>query len=246
MLSPFADTLMCSTFPLSWMTTDLLKSREAIPPEGQIWNASRFSATAEAQAYKASQKSKYVCPPSATVRAEAIAKIRADGGEELEVNILSKHLIYFGAYAGKTFRWLLENDMGYVGYIVASIIKEGRVDSPLGDNKCVLKQYVHKYAEGREVVRRKLLGSTGTQPQGMMSEKRMRLKETVQSNLTDVDIENIEDKQLLEAVALFESLNEQSCSSSSKTSSFEKPCNEPSVRLPRGWEATLPASDHAL
>lgn len=55
------------------------------------------------------------------VEAEAKAQILSEGGDlSNERLILSRCKIQFGKYKGQTFKWLLENDVGYTAYIVAS------------------------------------------------------------------------------------------------------------------------------
>ncbi|KAF1385959.1 hypothetical protein PFLUV_G00113180 [Perca fluviatilis] len=53
-----------------------------------------------------------------------VHKNRAAGGKGLKAKkkdpILSSRKIEFGKYKGETFKWLLENDLNYIGFIVAN------------------------------------------------------------------------------------------------------------------------------
>ena len=57
---------------------------------------------------------------------------------------------------GQTFKWLVENSLGYAGHIVSSVEKDA---SPATDNanhlanKTWLVEYVKSFPEGREAVR---------------------------------------------------------------------------------------------
>lgn len=73
------------------------------------------------------------------VEAEAKAQIRSEGGDlSNERLVLSRYKIQFGQYRGQPFKWLLENDVGYTAFIVASHQKEHEHtmhQSPLMANK---------------------------------------------------------------------------------------------------------------
>ena len=58
-----------------------------------------------------------------------------------ELQIKSRFELQCGKYRGQTFKWLLENDMGYAAYVVNYMHKEGghTPDTPLGLNKFHLK-----------------------------------------------------------------------------------------------------------
>ena len=55
--------------------------------------------------------------------------------------ILGQHCLQFGRYQGQTFQWLLENALGYAGWVVAdmSLKAEKLSDAPLSRNKFKLK-----------------------------------------------------------------------------------------------------------
>ena len=55
------------------------------------------------------------------VEADAKAHVRAEGGDPSNVRlVLSRFIIQFGKYKGQTFKWLLENYVGYAVYVVAT------------------------------------------------------------------------------------------------------------------------------
>lgn len=73
------------------------------------------------------------------VDAEAQAHVTSEGGDTANATlVLSRWKVQFGRYQGKTFHWLLENDVGYAVNLVASHQKERErtgSQSPLMANK---------------------------------------------------------------------------------------------------------------
>ena len=61
-------------------------------------------------------------------------------------------MLQFGKYRGQSFRWMLENALGYVGWFVDNIRNEKVTNSPISQNKAALKKYVESFKEGRDVV----------------------------------------------------------------------------------------------
>ncbi|KAL0147534.1 hypothetical protein M9458_057162, partial [Cirrhinus mrigala] len=58
--------------------------------------------------------------PAARVKEEAIARVVAAGGDPSNHQlVLSESALQFGQYRGKTFKWLLSNDIGYVAMVLA-------------------------------------------------------------------------------------------------------------------------------
>ena len=53
------------------------------------------------------------------------------------LTIRGQYEVQFGKYQGQSFHWVAENDLGYAGYIIASMKREGgsMPDTPLGQNK---------------------------------------------------------------------------------------------------------------
>ncbi|CAL8358257.1 unnamed protein product [Merluccius merluccius] len=79
------------------------------------------------------------------VEKEAQAHVVSTGGDPGNpMLVLSCHSIQFGKYQGQTFRWLLENDVGYTVQLLASHQRERETsasDSPLMANKDALARY---------------------------------------------------------------------------------------------------------
>lgn len=84
------------------------------------------------------------------VEAEAAEKLKSEGGDSSNRRqLLSCFGIQFGQYRGKSFKWLLENDLGYVAYLVGSHqmdIEKGK-RTPQMDNKDALDEYATHYPE---------------------------------------------------------------------------------------------------
>ncbi|CAL8302942.1 unnamed protein product [Arctogadus glacialis] len=91
--------------------------------------------------------------PQATARAkkpeevekESRARVVSGGGDPGNpMLVLGCHSIQLGKYQGQTFRWLLENDVGYACHVVASNQREWETsasDSPLMANKDSIARY---------------------------------------------------------------------------------------------------------
>ncbi|XP_070768299.1 uncharacterized protein [Enoplosus armatus] len=85
------------------------------------------------------------------VKAEAEACVLSEGGDPSNDRLLlSRFMIQFGKYKGQTFKWLLENDVGYTAILVASHQMEREhtmSQSPLMVNKDSFTQYAIAYPE---------------------------------------------------------------------------------------------------
>ncbi|XP_054475085.1 uncharacterized protein LOC129107606 [Anoplopoma fimbria] len=91
------------------------------------------------------------------VDAEAWAHVSSEGGDTSNATlVLSRWKIQFGRYQGKTFHWLLENDVGYCVNLVSSHQKERErtgSQSPLMANKDAFSRYSSAYPDFEEAVR---------------------------------------------------------------------------------------------
>ncbi|GAA6078234.1 uncharacterized protein LOC107668272, partial [Tachysurus ichikawai] len=59
------------------------------------------------------------------VRQNTIAVVRHRGGDAFDkTEVLGEYILQFGKYKGKSFRWLLENDMGYTIYLIKNLQQE--------------------------------------------------------------------------------------------------------------------------
>lgn len=73
--------------------------------------------------------------------------LQAAGGDRTK---LAMHrVVQFGKYRGQTFKWLLENAVGWVVYIMRTYEDEGK---PTGDDKSVNKRLLYEYAHQFSVV----------------------------------------------------------------------------------------------
>ena len=80
----------------------------------------------------------------ATVRQNALVKVRHRGGDASDnTEVLGDYILQFGKYKGKSFRWLLENDVGYAIYLIKHTQKEeaAGVHMTEGHNKASMSSF---------------------------------------------------------------------------------------------------------
>lgn len=95
------------------------------------------------------------------VRAIALGHIRQQHGvTSNEVDVLGQHELQFGTYRGQTFRWILENCLGYAGWLVMKMEMEAESskEQPKDNkeqtiNKQKFRKYMMHFPEGREAVK---------------------------------------------------------------------------------------------
>ena len=58
----------------------------------------------------------------------------------------------FGGFSGQTFKWILENALGYTGWLVDSMRNKTAMSSALSQNKHAFKEYAQLFPECREVI----------------------------------------------------------------------------------------------
>ncbi|XP_070539241.1 uncharacterized protein [Ptychodera flava] len=98
----------------------------------------------------------YTCKTAGAVRKQAVNEIRRGGGDwQDELVVLGQHRLQFGMFTGQTFRWMLENCLGYSGWLVDGLRNERPTSTPLSDNKFNFKKYVESFDEGRHAVKLK-------------------------------------------------------------------------------------------
>lgn len=94
-------------------------------------------------------------PPS-LVRQKAIEALTRLGGDcTNELQVLGQHEVQFGVFCGKTFSWILNNALGYSGYIVDKVVnvdKERETEAALSKNKFIFKSYIEQFKQGIEAV----------------------------------------------------------------------------------------------
>ena len=69
-----------------------------------------------------------------------------------DLDVQGEYLLQFGRYRGQSFRWMLENALGYAGWFVDNTRNEKVTQSAISQNKAAFKGYVESFEEGREVV----------------------------------------------------------------------------------------------
>ncbi|XP_032363500.1 uncharacterized protein LOC116676642 [Etheostoma spectabile] len=119
-----------------------------------------LKASAEAQALALrppGSQAPYRAKQPQEVDAEAWAHVNSEGGDTTNATlILSRWKVQFGKYQGKTFHWLLENDVGYSVNLVASHKKERErtgSQSPLMANKDAFTRYSSASPDFMEAVK---------------------------------------------------------------------------------------------
>lgn len=111
--------------------------------------------TEEARRFKNSKSSSQstLCLDATRVRTNAEAEVRRLGGSVSdELNVLGQYTLQFGIFKGQSFKWLLENGIGYAGWLVDNMRNEPVTTAPLSINKNEFKKYLNSFAEGRSVV----------------------------------------------------------------------------------------------
>ncbi|KAK9514209.1 hypothetical protein VZT92_027690 [Zoarces viviparus] len=91
------------------------------------------------------------------VEAEAKARVLSEGGDDRNKRlVLSRWTIQFGQYKGQSFKWLLENDVGYTAWWLASHLEQQqdtRGQNSMAVNKDSLERYAVAYPEVLKEVR---------------------------------------------------------------------------------------------
>ena len=82
----------------------------------------------------------FISLPPQTVLDHALVEVRRLGGDvDKKGLVLGQHKVQFGKYRGQTFKWMVENCLGYASYIVEGVSRETLVDTPLSHNKFKFK-----------------------------------------------------------------------------------------------------------
>ncbi|XP_070539358.1 uncharacterized protein [Ptychodera flava] len=185
----------------------------------------------------------YTCKTADAVRKQAIDEIQQHGGDwQDELVVLGQHRIQFGMFIGQTFRWMLENGLGYSGWLVDGLWNESLTDTPLSDNKFKFKKYLESFDEGRHAVELKKRERTGTSDrqslirimqldsQASTSTQSIPMSPQVLSNPPSTSGSaisiKIEGKEMPAVVEEYKSSVSQD------------------IVLPDGWKQTLPKADH--
>ena len=90
------------------------------------------------------------------MRKHAIQGVERRGGDIHDsTEVLSEYQMQFGAFRGQTFKWVLENALGYAGYLVDDMRNETMTSTPLSQNKASFRAYVQLFPECREIIAKK-------------------------------------------------------------------------------------------
>ena len=65
---------------------------------------------------------------------------------------IGQYQVHFSIFKGKTFKWLVENGLGYAAWLVDSIRNETATTAPLSRNKHSFKRYLTSFPEEQSVV----------------------------------------------------------------------------------------------
>ena len=85
------------------------------------------------------------------------------------VSILSQHVLQFEKYRGQTFKWVLENDLGWVTGVMALVdLDDTETEAPLSRNKFCLLTYVKRFPE--------VVAQMESKQRGIEEERRRRKK----------------------------------------------------------------------
>ncbi|KAE8277695.1 hypothetical protein D5F01_LYC24294 [Larimichthys crocea] len=90
-----------------------------------------------------------------TVKQNALTVIRQRGGDVSDrTEVLGEYILQFGKYKGKSFRWLLENDVGYTVYLLKHREKEeaAGVCTTEGHKKASLLSFVDYARSFEEII----------------------------------------------------------------------------------------------
>ena len=91
--------------------------------------------------------------PQDKVHFEACAAITSLGGSKSDKTaVLGQYVCQFGAFRGQTFKWVVENALGWAAALAVSVSKEVKTSAPLSCNKFALKEYLELFPIGRKAI----------------------------------------------------------------------------------------------
>ncbi|XP_063969339.1 uncharacterized protein LOC129281443 [Lytechinus pictus] len=97
--------------------------------------------------------------PAGDVEKEAKREVQRLGGDPSHrLSVLAFSRVQFGKFPGQTFKWLVENALGWCADLVCSLERTGEKFVPESDqsvNKFALKEYLTAFSEGRAAVEKK-------------------------------------------------------------------------------------------
>ena len=93
--------------------------------------------------------------PTHVLEAARAAVVQHGGSITDELHVLGQHSMQFGKFQDYTFRWVLENALGYAAWLLLGFEKDPSPkpgEEARTSNKEAFKKYVLSFPEGREAV----------------------------------------------------------------------------------------------
>lgn len=90
--------------------------------------------------------------PDAVERTARSEVLQLGGDLSDRTALLGQFEVQFGRFKGKTFKWLLENGLGYSAWFVTSMAGETATSASLSVNKHAFKEYLESFPEGKEAI----------------------------------------------------------------------------------------------
>lgn len=90
--------------------------------------------------------------PDAVERTARSEVLQLGGDPSDRTALLGQFEVQFGRFKGKTFKWLLENGLGYSAWFVTSMAGETATSASLSVNKHAFKEYLESFPEGKEAI----------------------------------------------------------------------------------------------
>lgn len=92
-----------------------------------------------------------LCKDDSIIHEQAIKNVKRLGGNlKDEAVVKGQYAIQFGKFKGKTFKWVLENALGYGAWLVDNMRNEKPSLAPLSLNIKEFKAYLTSFPEGLE------------------------------------------------------------------------------------------------
>lgn len=81
---------------------------------------------------------------------------RLGGVPSNRTDVLGQFEEQIGIFKGKSFKWLIENGLGYAAWFANSVSSETTTSAPLSVNKQAFKEYLMSFPEGKETIATKV------------------------------------------------------------------------------------------
>ncbi|XP_068221023.1 uncharacterized protein [Palaemon carinicauda] len=78
--------------------------------------------------------------------------VKLGGNVNDRITVLGHYRLQFGIYRDQTFKWMIENGLGYAAWIVDCMRSEVKANAPLSQNKFSFREYMLSFDEGKEAV----------------------------------------------------------------------------------------------